>query len=299
MVTRILLALIVMTGVASAQAPKIRIGIYAPSVDFGTAQARLTYVQGLAKAIEQNTGIKTEAQPYASLGALKKDDPDFAIVEGQCYATNLGWTVLANANVGGGTSRQWALFSSAGGTMQALKGKKLAFMQSGCNDNGFIDNAMLESEVDNGFWGARQPANDLAGAVASVSSYKTAQAVFAPIGSEKGLTKVFDTGSVPNPAFVELGGNTLPAGTSAKVAAAVQGYGGGGAISSWSKPQKDPYQGLAGRMQPVRKNGVFATVDNPRMNASSTVLQDVPTLKDPAWVAVRRQYLRASAGRME
>ena len=60
MVTKILTALLVMTGVASAQAPaKIEIGIYAPSVEFGTAQARLAYVQGLAKAIEQNTGIKT------------------------------------------------------------------------------------------------------------------------------------------------------------------------------------------------------------------------------------------------
>ena len=90
--------------------------------------------------------------------------------------------------------------------MQALKGKKLAFVQTGCNDAGFVDNAMLESEVDPTFFGARGGEKDLTGALASVTSYKTAQAVFAPVGSAKGLTKVFDTGSVPNPAFVEVAG---------------------------------------------------------------------------------------------
>jgi hypothetical protein len=140
MVTRILLALVVMTSVSSAQpAPaKITIGIYAPTVEFGTAQARLAYAQGLAKAIEQNTGIKTEAQSYATLVALKKDNPDYAIVDGICYATNLSWKLLANANIGGSTTRTWSLYTNAGDSMQALKGKKLAYVQAGCLDSGFI-----------------------------------------------------------------------------------------------------------------------------------------------------------------
>ena len=105
MVTRVLVTLLVLTGVANAQAPaKITVGIYAPSVEFGTASARLAYVQGLAKAIEQNTGISTQADVYANLAALKKASPDFAIIEGQCYATNLGWKLHANANIGGSTT---------------------------------------------------------------------------------------------------------------------------------------------------------------------------------------------------
>ena len=39
--------------------------------------------------------------------------------------------------------------------MQALRGKKLAFVATGCGDNAFIDNAMLESEVDATFFAAR------------------------------------------------------------------------------------------------------------------------------------------------
>jgi len=293
MATKIVLALLVMAGVASAQpAPptQITIGIYAPSVEFGTAQARLTYVQGLAKAIEQSTGIKATAAAYASMAALKKASVDYAIVDGPCFATNLGWKLLANATIDGGTSRGYALWSNAGNTMQSLKGKKLAYVQSGCNDNGFIDNAMLETEVDPTFFAARKGENDLTGAVASVASYKTAQAVFAPASAVKGLTKVFDTGNVPNPAFVEVNAK-MPTNISNSVGAAVSGYGGSGAISGWTKPSRDPYQSLAVRFAPNRKPGVFANPEPVRLNPNE-VLADVPSLKDPAYVAVRHHFMR-------
>lgn len=298
--TRILLALLVMTSVASAQpAPpaKITIGIYAPSVEFGTAQARLAYVQGLAKAIEQNTGIKTDAAAFASMGALKKAAPDYAIIDGPCFATNLGWKLLANANIDGSTNRTYALWSSSGNTMQSLKGKKLAYVQSGCNDNGFIDNAMLETEVDTTFFSARQGENDLTGAVASVASYKTAQAVFAPASAVKSLTKVFDTGSVPNPAFVEVNAK-MPNTVSDKVGAAVTGYGGGGAIDGWAKPSREPYQSLAGRLAPNRKSGMFAAPQAARPDANQ-VLAPIPSLAEPAYVGVRHLFVRPSNARMD
>lgn len=300
MATRALLlvaALLVSASTAEAQAPtKLTIGIFTPSVEFGTAQARLAYAQGLAKAIEQNTGIKTEAQSYATLAALKKDNVDYAIIDGPCFATNLNNKLLAVANVGGATTRIWALYSSAGDSMQALKGKKLAFIAMGCNDAGFVDNAMLESEVDAAFFGSRVGEKDLTGAIASVTSYKTAQAVFAPVGAAKGLSKVFDAGSVPNPAFVQLSqvGDTV----SDKVAAAVIGYGGSGAISSWTKPSRESYQAFAAKLAPVRKAGVFATPEPVRID-SRDVLLDPPTLKDAGSVAVRQHFVRQPGVRME
>jgi hypothetical protein len=291
-------ALLAATGVAAAQtADKITIGIYAPSVEFGAAQARLAYVQGLAKAIEQATGVKTEAQSYANVAALKKDAVDFAIIDGVCYATNLGWRLLATASIGGGTTRPWALYSSAGDTMQALKGKKLAFIGTGCNDAGFVDNAMLESEVDAGFFGARSAKPDLTAAVAEVASYKAAQAVFAPVGAAKGLTKVFDTGSVPNPAFVDVGGK-LPGSVVERVAASVIGYGGGGAIAGWTKPSREIYTSLAGRMGKVVKSGILAGAEPVRIDAKDAII-DPPTLRDTALVDVRHHFVRPSGGRME
>jgi hypothetical protein len=284
--------------IAQPAAPpaKITIGIYAPSVEFDRAQARLAYAQGLAKAIESNTGIKTEAQSYASLAALKKDDVDFAIVDGLCVATNASWKLLANAQIGGGSSRPYALFSGAGSDMQSLKGKKLAYVQMGCNDAAFIDNAMLDSEVDANFFSARSGKSDLTAAVAEVSSYKVAQAVFAPVGSQKGLTRVFETGSVPNPGFVALSGK-VPADITEKVGAAVVGYGGGGAISSWAAPSRAPYQALAGRMGKNTKQGVFANPDAVRFDVKD-VLLELATLKDTALTEVRQHFARP-ADRME
>lgn len=287
-----------LTAVAAAQpAEKITIAIYAPSVEFGASQARLAYLQGLARAVEQATGMKTEAQSYANVAALKKDAVDFAILDGVCYATNLNWRLLATANIGGGTTRAWALYSSAGDSMQALKGKKLAVIGTGCNDAGFVDNAMLESEVDPAFFGGRSAKPDLTAAVAEVASYKAAQAVFAPVGAAKGLTKVFDTGAVPNPAFVEISGK-LPPAIVERVAASVIGYGAGGAIAGWAKPSRDIYTALAARMAKVVKAGVFATADPVRIDARDALIEP-PTLRDTAVVDVRHHFVRPSSGRME
>jgi hypothetical protein len=261
---------------AAAQPTKLTVGIYAPSVEFGTAQQRLTYVQSLAKAIESNTGIKTEAQSFASLSALKSGKVDFAIVDGQCYATNLGWKLLANAEIGGGTTRTWALFSAEGGDMQSLRGKKLAVVQMGCNDKAFVDNAMLESEIDDSFFSARVSKPDLTAAVAEVASVKGASAVFAPSGAQKGLTKVFDTGPVPNPAFVQMN-TSIASETTTKVTSAVTGFGGGGAISSWSSAAKSPYQSLASRMGKVVKKGVMAPPDSVRTEFKEVVIEP-PTM---------------------
>ncbi len=280
-----------------AAAPtKITIGIFAPSVEFDRAQARLAYAQGLAKAIESNTGIKTEAQSYASLAALKKDDVDFAIVDGLCVATNGGWKLLANAQIGGGSARPWALFSGTGVDMQSLKGKKLAFVQMGCNDGAFIDNAMLNSEVDATFFSARVGKGDLTAAVAEVASYKGAQAVFAPIGAQKGLTRIFETGMVPNPGFVALS-SKVPAAIADKVGAAVVGYGGGGAITGWAAPSRAPFAALAGQMGKNVKLPTFASPEPVRFD-SKDVLLELATLKDTALTDVRQHFSRP-AGRME
>jgi hypothetical protein len=298
MKTTIILASVFLAAAASAQpAPQqITVGIYAPSVDFGTAQARLAYVQGLAKAIEQNTGIKTVAQSFASLGAMK-NAVDFAIIDGQCYAANMSPKLLASANIGGATTRQWGLFSGAGSDMQSLKGKKLSFINTGCNDAAFIDNAMLDSEVDPSFFSSRTGRNDLAAAVSDVSSVKTSQAVFAPVSAAKGLTKVFDTGAVPNPAFVDLSGK-VPAATVAKVQAAVVGYGGGGAINGWAAGDRNIYASLAGGFGRKTKAGVLASPEPVRIDARDVLIEPT-SLKDTALVDVRHHFVRPPGARMD
>ena len=196
--------------------------------------------------------MKTTAQVYATASALEADKVDFAVLDGQCVATHGNWRLLASSLVGGATTRPYALYASTGADMQALRGKKLAFVQTGCNDAGFIDNAMLESEVDASFFAGRAGKPDLTAAVAEVVSYKAAQAVFAPVGAAKGLTKVFDTAAVPTPGFVHLG-SKLPPELVDKVGAAVVGFGGGGAIAGWTKPAREPYQAARGAARHDRR----------------------------------------------
>ena len=281
-------ALAIRSGTSQPAPSQIIVGIYAPSVEFGTSQDRLAYVQGLAKAIEARTGVKTQGKPFASFSALKSAGVDFAIVDAQCYATNLGWNLLANAKIDGKEARSWALFASGGGNMQALKGKKLAYVQTGCNDNAFIDNAMLESEVDPSFFASRVGKPDVTAAVAEVASYKGAQAVFAPSGAQKGLEKIFDTGSVPNPAFVQIN-SKVPAPTASEVGKAVTAFGGGGAISGWSSPSKGSYSGLAGRMGKVVKRGVFAAPEPVRFEVKD-VLVEPASLNEAAAPEVRQHF---------
>jgi len=266
----------------------LSIGIYTPTVEFKDAASRLQYVQRLAKAIEAATGASVNGKSYSSLGALKKAKPDFAIIDAQCYASNSKWELLANGEVDGKGSRSWALFSRVGGGMPGLKGQKLAYVQMGCRDNDFIFNAMLESEVPQGHFSGRVGKQSLQGAVAQVASFKGAAAVFAPTDSGKGLTKVFDTGAVPGPAFVQMNGK-LNSTVVAKVKKAVVGYGGGGAISGWGGANKKPYSSLQSRMGKRVKRPVFATPLVVRLGATN-VIKTPGTLSETALTDVKQHF---------
>lgn len=272
---------------------ELTVAIYAPTVPFAGSQAQADYVNALAKAIKDATGVdKVTGKVAASYGAAKQ--ADFAIIEAQCVATGSG-TVLANAVVGGGTSRGWALFTSSGGNLTSLRGKRLAYVKTGCSDNAFADNAMLESEVGDGFFSARVGAGDVATAVAQVSR-RAADAVFAPVGQQKGLTKVLDAPAVPNPAFVQNNGK-LPAGLVAKVSRAVTGYGGTGAISDWKAADPGDYKSLRARMGTRVKQGVAAAPDVVRTDSRDVLKQ--PDTLDQVELPPVDQHVEAPPGRLE
>lgn len=257
----LLLALVAVPGrkVAAQAAPtQLNIAIYAPSAGFADSSARLSYVQGIAKAVQQKTGIPTTGKAYASWGSLMSAKPDFAIIDGQCIAAKSPGTLLAVASIGGSTTQSWALFTR-GDSLGELKGKKLAYVDTGCRDSDFLDNAMLESEVKTAsYFGGLVKQSDAPGAVAAVRDYKKADAVFAPASAGRGLTKLFDTGQVPNPGFVQLN-KQIPGQTANDVASAVLSYGAGvGGIDGWKGAAQNIYQSLAGRMGARSKKPIFA-----------------------------------------
>ena len=207
--------------------------------------------------------------------------------------------LLATANIGGATTRAWALFSSAGDAMQALKGKKLAFVATGCNDAGFVDNAMLESEVDAGVLrrAHRQARSDRRDRRGRVVQDRAGGVRAGRRG--KGLTKVFDTGAVPNPAFVELSGK-LPAGD--------RRQGRRARSSATAAPARSPagpsrsrelYTALAGRLG---KLGQDRHPREPRAGAhrrQGRADRSADAASDTAMVDVRHHFVRPSGDRME
>jgi hypothetical protein len=240
---------------AQAAPTQLVVALYAPSAAFTDAAQRSAYVQGLAKAIQTKTGITTTGKAFVRLADLKAAKPDFAIIEGQCLAVQSYGTVLATADINGSTSQTWALFTR-GDNFGALKGKKLAFIETGCRDTDFLDNAMLASEARvKAHFAAIVGKPDVAGAVATVRDYKQADGVFAPTGVAKGLTQVFVAGQVPNPGFVQM--NTkLPANLGSSVQQAVLGYGANAGINGWKAAAS--YGSLQAQLSPRMKRPIFA-----------------------------------------
>lgn len=271
-----------------ANAPSsLRIGIYAPTVQFPTSGARVSYMRTLGNAIQTRTGIKVNVASYSSLSSLRSTD--FAIVEGQCYAVNRGMgKLLATARVGGGTTRTWALYSRLGSKLQSLKGRRLAIVGMGCNESAFVRNAMAASEIGRGYFSGMVRKPTLTAAVADVATYKGAEAVFAPVGSQKGLTKVFTGGPVPNPAFIQTN-RRLPKAVANKVRSAVLSFGASGVIGGWSAGRAGIYSSLAGRMGTRTYRGIYARPTPARVNVGDILLQP-KTLSDTELTEVDQHF---------
>jgi hypothetical protein len=261
---RKLLAIFIIAGAAPAgaqNAPEsLNVAMYAPAAAFPDSSARLAYMQGLAKAVQQKTGIPTSGKIYVRLGDLVAAKPDFAVIDGQCLAAHSPGQILASAVVGGETAQPWALYTRGGESLATLRGKKLVYVKTGCRDADFLDNAMLDGEVKtNTFFGALVDKPDVSAAVLTVRDYKAADAVFAPAPTARGLTKTYDAGPVPNPGFVAM--KPFPAPLLEGVRDAVLSYGGGGGIDGWRAAAPGGYQALGGRMGARAKRPIFAAPD--------------------------------------
>jgi hypothetical protein len=275
------------------EAPEqLAIAMYAPAAAFPDSTARLAYVQGLARAVQQRSGVPATGKLYVRLGDLLAAKPDFAIIDGQCLAAKAPGPILAAAVAGGDTGQAWGLYTRGGESLASLKGKKLVYVKTGCRDGDFLDNAMLDGELRTSvYFGALVEKPDVAGAVATVRDYKAADAVFAPAGQARGLSKVYDAGTVPNAGFVAL--KAFPGATLDSVRGAVLGYGGGGGIDGWRAVAPAAYGGLGGRMAARAKRPVFAVPDVVRLDD-----QDVLVLPPARYeqATVKQHFWEPTAG---
>jgi len=275
---------------AQAQEPpdQLTVAMYAPATAFADSSARLAYIQGLAKAIQLKVGVPTTGRAFVRLGDLVASKPDLAVIDGVCLATRNPGTLLAIAVIGGETAQRWALYSRGGETLASLKGKKLVYVKTGCRDNDFLDNAMLDGELrTSAYFGSLVDKPDVAGAVLTVRDYRAADAVFAPATQARGLTKIYDAGAVPNPGFVAL--RPFPPAVLERVKEAVLGYGGGGGIEGWRPVVSSVYSSLASRLATRAKRFVFAPPEVVRLDDQDILLVpsssfELATMKQHFWV---------------
>lgn len=266
MKTSVFLTIVLAAATANAQQSEpMTVALYAPGAAFADSSARLAYVQGLARAIQQKTGVPTTGKAFVRLGDLLAAKPDFAIIDGLCLASRAQGTLLATAAIGGETAQPWGLYTRGGESLAGLKGKKLAYVKTGCRDAEFLDNAMLDGEVKTAsFFGALVEKPDVAGAVSTVRDVKAADAVFAPAAQARGLSKIYDAGAVPNPGFVVLKPGPQP--FMDQVREAVLAYGSGGGIDGWRAATPTAYSGLGGRLGARPKRLVFAPPEVVRLD---------------------------------
>lgn len=278
------------SSVAHAQSKARTLAMYAPNAPFDSGAERFGFANKVAAALTSATGTEFQAKVYAKAGdleaAIKLKQVDLAIVDGVYLAERgVPFPVIATATTGGETTTRWWLFSNGAGSVQDLQGKILSVGTTGARDSAFLENALLDGELQVGrFFANRVNTPDISSAVAAVN-LKKADAVFAPEAAGKGLKKVFDAGKVANPALCDLG---LPADLLAKVKAALSSATGGGAFDGW-KAGSDAQKSLAGRMgararRPVMVEPELVRIEDPDLLIAPVMEPALSDLKSQYWM---------------
>ncbi len=208
----------------------LRIGLFAPNSRF-TGGSSFSYINGVARHIQNVTGIPTTGKVWRSAGAFRAAARtlDFAVVD-PVFLCHRRYPVLASGRLGGGSRAAWALFARGGiSNLAQLKGKRLAMAASGSGDVSFAE-GMLGGRLKLSGFVKFVFRNDLTAAINAVKG-GAADAVLAPVVMARGLRRVFSSPSVPNAGFVVIK-RGLPRALINKVSSAVRGYGAGG-VGGW------------------------------------------------------------------
>lgn len=261
------IAIAALAALALARAPtahagnpdKLTVAMYAPSLELDSG-TRLSYLIEVAQAIQAKTGVRTQARVFAKYSDLTAAKPDFAIIEAQCIAARAPGKVLATATVDGARTLDWGIFAAAkASSLLELRGKKLAFVKTGCRDSDFLDFAALLGVFRHDTFFASSVARvDAAAAVITTREIGDADAVVAPSRLAGGLEAVVRIEGVPNPGLVAMN-DKLDAALLASAKSAVMGTS-HGPITGWAEPAD--YAGLAGRMT-GRKKALVLTEPKP------------------------------------
>lgn len=253
--TRLLRRLLLVAGITAGAHParageqSLTIGILAPTLRFGSSAERFAYVNDVASSIAAATGVPTGGKAFIRYKDLRSAGVDLAILEGQCVSSGRPGPVLAVALIDGQATVPWALYGRSAVPLRALRQRPLGYVETGCSDTEFLEQALLAGEVPLSFFGARVSASSPGNLVATLDRYRRADAVFLPESAGRDLHLVLRATAVPVPALVQMNPH-LPAALVERIQAAVLARSEAHSLGiTWAAQPQAIYAQFAARLQ--------------------------------------------------
>lgn len=269
---KLLVIALLLVSVGSAHADDtITVGLYAPTAPFDGTADRVGFVDALAKHLEGSAGGKkvkgkvfSSASSFSS--AVKKGDIQFAVIDAP-YAAAIGlpYKILGSAQRSGSSTGQWQVVSNSGlKNLSDLKGKKVVVPSIGAKETAFVTNALLDGEVDAGYFDKIVEAADPKSAITMVSVGK-ADAAFVPSGVDtSGMSVVMTLGAVGWPMFVALPG--ADESLTKSFGTAVKKFSSSSAFSGFAGADAGKYKSLSGSFGKTTKKGPMAVPPPARLS---------------------------------
>jgi hypothetical protein len=200
-----------LAGTSSAAAEKrIAIGLYAPTVPFGSPGQRLATVTGLAKHLSAAApGARVTGRVFARAAdlvtAIRQGSVQFAVIDAPyAAAAGLPYRILAAAQRRGRAKAPWVVVAGSGiKTLADLAKKRLVVPRIGAKRDAFATGALLEGEVRPSYFKGISAAPDPLAAITMVKLGR-AEAALVPGATvvSGGLSRVMTLRSVGHPMFV-------------------------------------------------------------------------------------------------
>jgi hypothetical protein len=268
-VVALVVAALAGAGRAEAQERELTIGLYAPSAPFSGPAQRLEFVRGLAEHVGAQTGRRVIGRVFANgsalASAMKTGEVQFAVLDA-VYAAQVGmpYEPLAAAVRGDSALAAWQLVGAPGvRSLADLRGKTIAVPGIGPRDAQFVTNALLDGEVDAGYFAKIATAPDSSSAVTLVGVGR-AQGALVPSSTElpSGVRPIVGVGSIGLPMFVAAPG--VDRATADRIARAVRTFQSSGPFNRFTTADAGRYRSIV-LSRPSRK-GPMAVPPPARLN---------------------------------
>jgi hypothetical protein len=252
---------IVIALTAIVRADTLTVGLYAPTAPFPSTAARVDLVSKLADELGKATGTTASGKVFARASdfasAVHSGEITVALVDATYLAAAGGnYTVIAGADRGGETQHGWQLVARGGGTIAALRGKRVLVPAIGGRETDFVVDALFGGEIDKGFFAKIEAAPDTASALAALGLGK-AEAAIVPDGVDlpTGTQVVLALPVMSGPLLVVYGNATAKR---AQLAAAAAAFHGDATVAAFKPVDAEAVHAIARRFAPVVKRGPLA-----------------------------------------